>query len=338
VIVWFGDAPGHDPVCASLSGLGYDVTESSATMKLVVERIVVLAISTDTGVVEALDADPNVSSFDYGACKPAGLKGQATRIAGATGGTHVTGIDATSIVKTIIDLVTTALTEIKNLKLVPSGSTAPFVSSISPSGGYGPLPGDKEHSLSFDVVFKGIEPCGDAPKVFGGSLDAVADGVVIASKRVTITVPACKPSFVYSVKYLIGTQIECGCAPPPVRPGVYATEVNIHNTHDTEVKVMKRMVPLELAGAVLGRAPTASEARAREPMVLPPHGATMEDAQSLGRTLLGATPDSSLPITIGLLEIESPVELAVTAVFTVSSSAGSVGLQVMQVQPRMKKP
>ena len=27
IIVWFGDAPGHDPVCAAISGLPFDVTE-----------------------------------------------------------------------------------------------------------------------------------------------------------------------------------------------------------------------------------------------------------------------------------------------------------------------
>ncbi len=47
IIVWFGDAPSHDPICTAVSGAP-TVTEASATAKLVGEKIVVLAISTAT--------------------------------------------------------------------------------------------------------------------------------------------------------------------------------------------------------------------------------------------------------------------------------------------------
>jgi hypothetical protein len=57
IAVWFGDAPGHDPVCAAVSGVA-DITEASATAALVAAGITVVAISTDTGVPNALDGDP----------------------------------------------------------------------------------------------------------------------------------------------------------------------------------------------------------------------------------------------------------------------------------------
>jgi hypothetical protein len=34
ILVWIGDAPAHDPVCSAISGLGYNITEASATAKL----------------------------------------------------------------------------------------------------------------------------------------------------------------------------------------------------------------------------------------------------------------------------------------------------------------
>src|SRR6185436_7641637 len=43
IIVWFGDAPGHDPICTAVSGAP-PITEASATAKLVAEGITVLAI------------------------------------------------------------------------------------------------------------------------------------------------------------------------------------------------------------------------------------------------------------------------------------------------------
>ena len=104
IIVWFGDAPGHDPICIAISGLGSAITEASVTAKLVAEQMVVLAISTAT---PGLDADPMPFSTDYtSTCgAPGGAAGQATRLAAATAGAFVTGINPTNIVNTIISLV-----------------------------------------------------------------------------------------------------------------------------------------------------------------------------------------------------------------------------------------
>ena len=330
IIVWFGDVAGHDPVCAAISGAAADITEASVTAKLVAEGIVVLAISTAT---PGLDGDPAAGATDYASScgVPGGNAGQATRIANATGGAFVTGINPGNIVNTIISLVSAAVGSINNVKLTPSTAIAPFIVSIDPAAGYGPLPADQEHVLAFRVRFLGKIPCAAEAQVLSGSLDVVADGAVVASKKVRITVPAC--AVVYSVKFVCGTQDECECECAPVRPGAYATEINIHNYSSREVKIRKRVVPVVLASAPVGREPRAAEARAEDSITLPPHSATMDDCCRLSELLLGAA--QSGPLHIGFLEITASAEIAVTAVYTSTGPEGNgISIDVEQVKGR----
>jgi hypothetical protein len=314
IIVWFGDAPGHDAICTAITGLP-PITEASVTAKLVAEQIVVLAISTAT---PGLDDNPVPISTDYtGTCgAPGGAAGQGTRLATATGGAFVTGINPATIVTTIISLVTAAVSGINNVKLVPSATIAPFIVSITPAGGFGPLSGDVEHVLKFEVKFRGI-PCRDKDQVVSGTLDVVADGVVVASKKVQITVPACAPRTVrYSVKFVCGVQEEgCGC--DPVRPGRYATHISIHNHSSETVEVRKRVIPVVLAGAPVGREPRVAKARAEDAVKLPPHTATMDDCCRITELLFGAPVDG---LNIGLLEIIASRDVSVTAVYTTDTS------------------
>lgn len=338
IIVWFGDAPAHDPVCAAISGLGFNITELSVTNKLVAEKISVIAISTTTGTANALDADPVPLSGDYNAAcgVPAGAAGQATRIAAATGGQHVVGIDATTIVTTIIDLIKAVIGSIDNVSLVPSATIAPFVVSITPAAGFGPLPGDKDHELKFEVTFSaGDARCADRDKVSVGSLDVVADGTVIARKPTRVTIPACK--FVYSVKFVCGVQPECDCECATVRPGIYATEINIHNFKCRDAEIEKSVLPLVLAGAPLGREPRVSKRRALERIKLPADAATMIDCCRITEVLLGAPAPGAVPLTVGFLEIVSSVELQVSAVYTASDlKSGCVSMDVETIAARLK--
>ena len=332
IIVWFGDAPGHDPICTAVSGAP-PITEASATAKLVAEGITVLAISTAN---PGLNDDPKAAAFDYVAkCgAPGGLAGQANRIASATGGTAVNVLNAGNIVNTIISLVGGAVGSINNVKLVPSASIAPFVTSITPAAGYGPLAGDKEHVLKFEVRFTGI-PCKPEPQVVSGTLDVVADGKVVASKKVQITVPPCAASFVYSVKFVCGVQPEHGCECGPVQPGKYATEINIHNYNNVEVPVEKRFIPVVFAGVATGREPKVAKPRAADKIILPPHSATMDDCCRIAELLFGDTPPSPIPLTIGFLEITSREELSVTAVYTSSNlTSHAVDIDVEQIEGR----
>jgi len=331
IVVWFGDAPGHDPICAAISG-GADVTEASATAKLVAENITVLAISVSN---LGLDADPTPISSDYvAACgPPGGAPGQATRIAGATGGQAVSGINPATIVDTIIDLVKAAVSAINNLTLVPAGAITPFVTTITPTGGYGPLQTNKDHQLQFQVRFTGVVACTESEQVLSGSLEVVADGVVVAQKPVEIKVPACKPVHSYSVKFVCGTQSACPCDYTPVRPGTYATEINIHNYHGVDVELEKQFLPVVFAGAVGGREPRSVGPRATDTITLPPHSATMDDCCGIAELLLGAPTPGPIPLTTGWLAITSSHELSVTAVYTVSDpTSGRVSIDVEQVQ------
>jgi hypothetical protein len=96
IVVWFGDAPAHDPVPTAATGLGYNITEATVTADLVAAGIKVIAISWDSGPGSpyrlGLDDDPNVAGGDYAAAYGIvenGSPGQASRIATATGGAYL---------------------------------------------------------------------------------------------------------------------------------------------------------------------------------------------------------------------------------------------------------
>lgn len=329
IVVWMGDAPGHDPICAAASGIGYDITEASVTTKLTAGQFTVLAISLNdgpggSGYANGLNDDPTNLEGPlnpaYGACgTPGGTPGQATRIAAATGGIVVNSVDPTAIVTVIIAQLKALLT-INNVHLQPVGAIAPFVTSITPPS-YGPLPGDQPNVLKFEVTFNGdVEDCATRDRIFTGAIDVVVDGSVAAAKPTRITVPACK--FTYAVKFVCGTQTVCDCGCGPVRPGIYATEINILNPKCKEASVVKQFVPLVFAGAVTGREPAVATAKATEKMVLPSGAATMDDCCRIAELLYGGVPATAMPLTVGFLEIVSDQELHVTAVYTASNSEG----------------
>jgi hypothetical protein len=336
IIVWFGDAPGHDPVCAAVSGLPFDITEVSVTKKLVGQQISVIAIDTGDGTIGSpgLDTDPAPQSTDYGPCgPPGGSAGQAGRIATATGGAFAAGIDPTTVVTTIIELVKAVVGAIKNVRLVADGAIVPFVTSISPEGGYGPLRGDETHVLTFTVSFAGgAVDCARRAQVFAGSLDVVVDGAVAARKPTVVTVPACR--YVYAVKFVCGDQPECGCECAPVRPGTYATEINVYNGDCADARVALRVIPLVLSGAPVGRAPNVVPGRPANGVALPSGSATMLDCCRLTELLLGAAAPAPGPLSIGYLELVSSVPLDVTAVYTATATGGGPSIQVLPVTAR----
>lgn len=152
---------------------------------------------------------------------------------------------------------------------------------------------------------------------------------------VTAPVPPIPARFSYSVKFVCGVAPEHGCGCAPVAPGVYATEINIHNFQLLPALIEKHIIPLVFAGAVIGREPKFVGRRVSERIELPAHSATMDDCCRIAEMLLGAPPSGALPLTIGFLEIVSPVELAVTAVYTVSGADGkTTSIDVETIEPR----
>jgi hypothetical protein len=240
-----------------------------------------------------------------------------------------------------IVVVVSAGSPIVNVKLVPNGATAPFVTSINPAGGYGPLPANQAHTLKFEVTLTGVVPCREKEQVLIGTIDVVLTTErgeqVVERKRVRITVAACEQRqlFSYSVKFVCGVQEDCACSCAPVRPGTYATEINIYNFQPVDVSIRKVVVPVVLAGAAIGREPRWSDVRKTDKIVLPPRTATMDDCCRIATLLLGAEPAAPLPLTTGFIEIISTADLAVTAVYTATDlKGGSLSVDVEQIAPR----
>jgi hypothetical protein len=184
----------------------------------------------------------------------------------------------------------------------------------------------------FDFVASGAFAIGNttlAPMTVG----AAPDGVVPGQNNDYQV--ACK-FFSYAVKFVCGTQSDCDCDCAPVRPGSYATEINIYNHNEKETTIRKRVVPVVLAGAPAGREPHVVSSRAEDKIILPPHSATMDDCCRIAELLLGAAAQGPAPLTIGFLEIVSPVELSITAVYTATGSNGkNVSIDVEQIEAKI---
>jgi CARDB len=151
---------------------------------------------------------------------------------------------------------------------------------------------------------------------------------------VRLTPPSVRPTvFEYAAKFLCGLQRD----PEDTRltRGLYATEVNIHNPNDTEVKFFKKLAltyppEAQRPGEVL---PIGED-------VLRPDEALAVDCTDLQRRLF---PNGlPAPYITGFLVIESPASLDVTAVYTVAAldRAGRVteqsGIDVEQIRERRK--
>jgi hypothetical protein len=110
ILVWFGDNPGHDPVCAAIRGSGEgDITKGTVTDALAGADVRVIAVTLDTDAPESefnfstgLNGDPAASGAgDYaGACGSevaTDSANQATAFADATGGVVKTAASAEEV-------------------------------------------------------------------------------------------------------------------------------------------------------------------------------------------------------------------------------------------------
>lgn len=199
IIVWFGDAPAHDPVCAAISGLGYDINEASVIDVLQDNNKTVIAIGTTTGYPDALNDNPSLDAWSYsGTCDVInGSPEQADRIAGQTGGISEQDVDPNVLANTIVELVKAQIASLDQVCLVPSPEIADFVESIVPDCYYN-VDLEFQTTLDFTVNWLGVKECLlFEDQVFNGNLFvAVTDDdvyTVEAEKPVTITVPHCLP-------------------------------------------------------------------------------------------------------------------------------------------------
>ncbi len=154
IVVWFGDAPGHDPSSGS--------TEASATAALVADGIRVIAISTGANFLNQT--------------------GQASRIATATGGSFLSGASdsqvAAAILSGLSNLPVTVTHSVScpagvSASLSPASQTAVSGTTFTFSETYGVAPGTLAGTYVCTVTFL---------------LDGVAGGPAF-TEAITIHVP-----------------------------------------------------------------------------------------------------------------------------------------------------
>jgi hypothetical protein len=146
----------------------------------------------------------------------------------------------------------------------------------------------------------------------------------------------------FAVKFVCGeaSASSTDVGEPSLRPGSYATEINVHNpNYRGPVPVFKKAVLLVDNGAPVGRAPaTAAPGAFGTPIALDDDDATLEDCTSIWElTHLGTTPPTPMPLTVGYLVLLSPRDLDVVSVTTASSptvgqTPGAITLDTLVVE------
>jgi hypothetical protein len=134
----------------------------------------------------------------------------------------------------------------------------------------------------------------------------------------------------YGTKFVCGYQPSGGAAgqlsgEPVVKPGNYATDINIHNPNYVLTPVRKKVLLL-VDGNQAFREPQQVEPRARAAIELAADNATMDDCNGLWTMLFPTTPlPTTMPLMVGYLVILSPRDLDVDVVYTaeVPGTAGS---------------
>jgi hypothetical protein len=124
VIVYFGDAPGHDPICPAINPFNYLITETS-----VIDDLKnfgdwgtnVIAVSSGNNLNSPFTSD---TSYTSTCGSSSGVAGQADRITAATDGVVQTIGSSTQITATILSAIDTVLSGAKPL---PYGSLDPNV-------------------------------------------------------------------------------------------------------------------------------------------------------------------------------------------------------------------
>ena len=132
--------------------------------------------------------------------------------------------------------------------------------------------------------------------------------------------------FIYNVKFV------CGQAQTKefiVNPGIYTTEINILNfDNEKTAEILKLFIPVVLENRAIAREPRSSKPLGKDAIKLPANSATMDDCLKITKAL-----NAGSGLKIGFLKIESTLELAVTAVYTVMDAGSkTVSIDVEEIQ------
>ena len=145
---------------------------------------------------------------------------------------------------------------------------------------------------------------------------------------ITTPPPLDRTYWSFAAKFVCGQQTadQAGqpiAGEPVVKPGNYATEINIHNPHYLgPIQIRYKGLLLVDRGVPVARAPAAAKPGTFTPLqALPDDGATMMDCNGIWNLLNpGTTPPSPMPLTIGYLVIVSPANLDVVGVTTATTA------------------
>src|SRR5262245_12834133 len=146
----------------------------------------------------------------------------------------------------------------------------------------------------------------------------------------------------FAVKFVCGdaSTDSASSVEPSLRPGSYATEINIHNpNYRGPISVFKKVLLLINKGEPVGREPNTVEPSViTEPIRLVNDGATMDDCASIWELANPETPPPTpMPLTVGYLVLLSPRDLDVVSVTTAGPTAvgqapGAVATDTLVVQ------
>jgi hypothetical protein len=144
--------------------------------------------------------------------------------------------------------------------------------------------------------------------------------VLACAATAALAIPASAQTleWVYAVPYVCGYQapITTG-GEPVVKPGNYATEIDVHNPHYVNVDVRKKFVPLVINGSPVGREPNQRPPAAFDGINLGPDYATMDDCLRIWQLLNpGIIPPTPMPLNKGYVVFLSKETLDVDAIYT----------------------
>ena len=157
------------------------------------------------------------------------------------------------------------------------------------------------------------------------------------------TCSAAGPPCVYSAKFICGVQSAVsGLRPPsepPVKPGNYATAINIHNYHLDQTAVITKTAVI----ANPENAPSLGRISSSRTIPLPPGRAFEVDCSDIV-ALFGTSTPPLPPFIKGFVELRAPPTggnlplLSVTGVYTAQqviagAAPGPVSIEVVPVQP-----